>query len=94
MDWLEMESLLFEVANNLDHSPIHAGAARDFVLTLENYSEDSRDAEVMVSFVVRLWEDDDNEISLIVQSVSEELENTGLLVEEIGFQGSGPPRKN
>jgi hypothetical protein len=93
LEFIDLDALLIEISSNLDHNPVHAGGARDFMLTLENFDEDNGTGEVLASFVVRLWEDDDNEVNLIVQSIKEELEAHQLMVEEIGFVGAGPPRK-
>ena len=92
-EFADIDAILIECANNLETSPEHAAGARDFVLTLENYDENQKTGEVLASFVVRLWEDDDNELSLMVSSIREELEGHELMVEEIGFVGTGPPRK-
>lgn len=92
IDFLELDSRMIEIAHNLDQNPVHAGAARNFKITLENYEEINQTGEALVSFVVRLWEDDDNEIELIQQSISEEMEANQLMVEGIRFVGSGPPR--
>ena len=89
IDFIELDSLLNEVANSLDKSPTHAGAAREFKLELESYDEEYKSAEVIVSFVVRLWEDDDNEIELINKTIMEELESIGLQTENVQFLGMG-----
>ena len=89
VDFTELDSLLVEVANNLDKSPTHVGAAREFKLELETFDEEYKSAEVIVSFVVRLWEDDDNEIELINKTVIEELETIGLQTENTQFLGIG-----
>ena len=93
VDFIEIDTLLIESSSNLDHSPEHAGAARDFDLTLENYDEITKTGEILASFVIRLWEDDDNELNLILTSISEELETQQLMVEDVGFVGTGPARK-
>ena len=95
LDYMGLDSYLVEISHNLDQNPIHAGAARDFELTLDNFDENSsaQEAEIVVSFVVRLWEDDDNEINLILQSVKEELESYQIMVEDIRYMGTGPPRR-
>ena len=85
----DLDAIVAEVANNLEKSPTHAGAARDFELELESYDEDTKMSEIIVSFIVRLWEDDDNEIQLILSSISEELEGAGFQVEETEFAGVG-----
>jgi hypothetical protein len=89
IDFLELDSILNEVANSLDKSSTHIGAAREFKLELETYDEEYKSAEVIVSFVVRLWEDDDNEIELINKTIMEELESVGLQTENVQFLGMG-----
>jgi hypothetical protein len=89
IDFLELDSILNEVANSLDKSSTHVGAAREFKLELETYDEEYKSAEVIVSFVVRLWEDDDNEIELINKTIMEELESVGLQTENVQFLGMG-----
>ena len=89
IDFIELDSLLAEVANNLDKSPTHAGAAREFKLELDSFDEDYKAAEVIVSFIVRLWEDDDNELELINKTIQEELESLGLQTESVQFLGFG-----
>jgi hypothetical protein len=89
IDFLELDSILNEVANSLDKSSTHIGAAREFKLELETYDEQYKSAEVIVSFVVRLWEDDDNEIELINKTIMEELESVGLQTENVQFLGMG-----
>lgn len=89
IDFIELDSLLNEVANSLDKSPTHVGAAREFNLELETYDEEYKSAEVIVSFIVRLWEDDDNEIELINKTIMEELESIGLQTENVQFLGMG-----
>ena len=89
MDFQELDSMLAEVQINLDRNPTFAGAARDFQLELDEFDEESKNAEVIVSFVVRLWEDDENELQLIITSITEELEGIGLQVEETSFVGVG-----
>ncbi|MHA2104335.1 MAG: hypothetical protein ACW981_12990 [Candidatus Hodarchaeales archaeon] len=89
IDFTELDSILNEVANSLDKSPTHVGAAREFKLELETYDEEYKSAEVIVSFVVRLWEDDDNEIELINKTIMEELESVGLQTENVQFLGMG-----
>ena len=94
IDYTELDTRLIEVAHNLDHSPVHAGAGRDFKITLENFDDTNQNitGEALVSFTVRLWEDDENELELIQASIAEELEANQLMVEGIRFVGSGPPR--
>ena len=94
IDFMDLDSRLIEVANNLDSSPVHAGAARNFKISLESFDEANPNApgEALVSFVVRLWEDDENELELIQASITEEMEANQLMVEGISFVGSGPPR--
>lgn len=95
IDFLELDSRLIEIAHNLDNNPIHAGAARNFKISLENFDETSTQnptGEALVSFIVRLWEDDDNEIELILSSVQEEMEANQILVEGVQYMGTGPPR--
>ena len=89
IDFQELDSMLAEVQINLDRNPTFAGAARDFQLELDEFDEESKNAEVIVSFVVRLWEDDENELQLIITSITEELEGIGLQVEETSFVGVG-----
>ncbi|MHA2362762.1 MAG: hypothetical protein ACXAC7_02305 [Candidatus Hodarchaeales archaeon] len=91
IDFLELDNLLAETAQNLDRSAVHVGAGRNFELTLDNFDENSeyKDAEILASFTVRLWEDDESEINLILKSISEELENIGIMVESINFLGVG-----
>ena len=84
-EYADIDNILVESSSSLDHNPIHAGGARDFHLTLENYDEVNKSGEVMASFVVRLWEDDDNEVNLIVTSIKEELESHELMVEGVGM---------
>ena len=85
----DLDGVVEEVGESLEKSPTHAGAARDFELELDSYDEESKMAEIIVSFVVRLWEDDENELQLILSSVSEELEDVGFQVEETEFAGTG-----
>ena len=94
IDYPEFDSRLIEIAHNLDNNPVHAGAGRNFKITLENFDDTSQNAvgEALVSFIVRLWEDDDNEIELILSSISEEMEGNQLMVEGISYVGTGPPR--
>ena len=94
MDYMELDGRLIEIAHNLDSNPIHAGAARDFKISLENFDDmnETITGEALVSFVVRLWEDDDNEIELIIQSITEEMEANQLMVEGMSYVGTGPPR--
>ena len=92
-EYADIDNILVECGSSLDSSPDHAGAARDFALTLENYDETNKTGEVLASFVVRLWEDDDNELNLIVSSIKEGLESHELMVEDIGYVGPGPPRR-
>jgi hypothetical protein len=95
IDFQDLDSRLIEIAHNLDANPIHAGAARDFKISLENFDDSAGQnptGEAVVSFVVRLWEDDDNEIELILSSIKEEMEGNQLMVEGIHFMGTGPPR--
>lgn len=92
LDYPELDSRLIEIAHNLDNNPIHAGAARGFKLTLEIFDEINPNAEILVSFIVRLWEDDDNEINLILSSINDEMEANQLMVEGVSYVGTGPPR--
>ncbi len=92
-EYADIDNILVESGASLDSSPDHAGAARDFRLTLENYDETNKSGECLASFVVRLWEDDDNEVNLIISSIKEELESHELMVENIGYVGTGPPRR-
>lgn len=92
-EFADIDNILVECGASLDQSPDHAGAARDFALTLENYEETNKTGEVMASFVIRAWEDDDNELNLIITSIKEELEGHELMVEDVGFVGTGPPRR-
>lgn len=89
----DIDAKMVECGHNLNLSPDFAGGARDFFLTLENYDEINNTGEVLASFVVRLWEDDDNEVNLIISAIKEELESHELMVEEVGFVGTGPPRR-
>ena len=91
INFLELDSLLGEAAQTLKEAPIHAGAGRDFELTLDNFDEDSdyKNAEILGSFIVRLWEDDESEINLIIKSITEELENVGVMIESFNLLGIG-----
>jgi hypothetical protein len=92
-EFADIDSILVECSHNLDTSPDFSGGARDFMLTLENYDENNKTGEVLGSFVVRLWEDDDSELNLMISAIKEELEAHELMVEDIGFVGTGPPRR-
>ena len=89
VDFLELDALLHEAAVNLEKDPTHAGAARDFRLELENFDEDTKTCEIIASYIVRLWEDDDNEIELINKTITEELEQVGIQVDSFNFAGTG-----
>ena len=89
IDFSELDTLLVETANSLDKNPAHTGSMREFNLELDTFDEENKNAEITVSFIVRLWEDDDNEIELINKTIIEELEQVGLQTEDVQFLGVG-----
>jgi len=89
IDFMEFDTLLGEAAYNLNESPVHVGAGRNFELELDNFDEIQKNAELLGSFTVRLWEDDESEINLIIQSIMEELENIGVMIESYNIVGIG-----
>lgn len=93
LEFPDIDAILVECSHNLNLSPDFAGGGRDFFISLENYDEVNKAGDCLASFVVRLWEDDDNEVSLIISSIKEEIESHELMVEDIGFVGTGPPRR-
>ncbi|MFX1512149.1 MAG: hypothetical protein ACFFCQ_06155 [Promethearchaeota archaeon] len=64
------------------------GEARSFTLELEDFSSEDRIAAVILKFTYYPYEDDEDELELIIKGVITKFESIGLEVEDIESIGA------
>ncbi|MHA2226027.1 MAG: hypothetical protein ACXAC8_12525 [Candidatus Hodarchaeales archaeon] len=82
------DAYLIEASQSLESEFI--GAARKFVIELDNFDEETHQTEIIVGFTIWPYEDDESEIRLILDSITEELEKMGFIEDDTYYLGDGP----
>jgi hypothetical protein len=81
MTYDDLDASLSSTAEELEFE--FRGEVRSFGLELEEFSSENRVASVILKFTYYPYEDDEDEVELIVKGVINKFESIGLEVEDI-----------
>ena len=82
------DASLVEVGQTLEKE--FAGTARGFLIELDSFDNETFQSEVIVGFTIWPYEDDENEVELILGGIREELEKIGFVEDDAYYLGDGP----
>ena len=86
IDFDELDAKIVEVQERLETE--YAGYGRDFHLELAHFApEGNKECEIDVSYTVRFYEDDEDELELINKSILEKLQEVSIEIEDIRLSG-------
>ncbi len=82
------DASLVEVGQTLEKE--FAGTARGFLIELDSFDNETFQSEIIVGFTIWPYEDDENEVELILGGIREELEKIGFVEDDAYYLGDGP----
>lgn len=91
MTFEEIDALLYEIAQDL--TKFFVAEARKFFIELDSFDDYNQRVDLIVSFTIWPYEDDDAEVLVILGEVEKKFEEFNIMIDEKEYIGDGPDKR-